>query len=193
MSETDNYCGSFRCTTDWCRSKSHHLCSCRYINIGLALVAGILLIYGVVTWNDKYVTTCTILDYQYNNLCRFHFVTIASINCSVPTAVSISRLDGGDILCGMFGAHASLIVNKDKRFDLPCMVKTRIGWKQCPAKLSYIDVPVFDYRATITDAQFCVLFGLITTVWVLIYLVATSGRMTPPYPYIESSSTRCRK
>lgn len=163
-------CSEKRCDDDWCNCSCH--CCTRYFILVLLVPVFVLLVYGTVTWNDKTLTICTIRDFNYDyGGCIFHFVTTVSANCSVPTYMLIGRYQGGDVLCNMFGKYVAPIVGKDKRFSIPCMVKSSIDWKSCPAKLTENDHPVFNYQAKITEAQFCVLFGFIVMVFLLLCTV----------------------
>ena len=112
------------------------------------------------------VTTCTIFDFAYDDYCRFHFVTRESSNCSVQTDLIIWQDEGGGVLCDIFGKYGA-----DKKFNLPCLVKSSIDWGKCPTTLNNLDIPVFNYQSAITEAQYCVLSGFIIIVFVFFLLV----------------------
>jgi len=164
---------------DSCQCVKH--CIYKFIVIASTLVATVLIIYGIATWNDQYITTCTITHYyQSYSECEFQYYTPGNKNCSKPTYEILFA--GGDTLCNVFKTYGTpdspntdhRSGNSGKGPTVPCLVNTCIDWSKCPDSLYGDNKPYYNYLATITKAQMCSLIGclivLLNTIILIVYV-----------------------
>ena len=117
-----------------------------------ALASLILTIYGVAAWNNKKITTCTIVSYDVDDgSCYIEYYTPESINCSKPTNVFV------DInVCSMLDDYKY----ENEVIRLPCLISSVYNYKNCPFD-DFDDAmtPYFNYISTFTEAQICTIVG----------------------------------
>jgi len=122
------------------------------------IIATVLIIYGIATWNDKYITTCTITHYEQSfSDCEFKYYTPGNKNCSKQTQGFVDGMAGGTILCDIFKSYG--LPGTSVGPTVPCLVNTDIDWSVCPENLDIEDWPYFNYLAKISEAHLCVIIG----------------------------------